>query len=249
MAGKPGKIRSGIGGWTFEPWRGVFYPEGLAHKRELEFASRAMPTIEINGTFYSTFKPDSWRKWRDETPDDFVFSVKASRYSTNRKILAEAGPSVERFMAQGMTELGAKLGPINWQFAATKKFDADDFEGFLALLPKSLDGMTLRHALEVRHDSFAVPEFAALARKYNCAIVYATGKGVPTIDERTSGFSYARIMSSRDELADGFEPKEFKGFAKQAQAWAKKGDVFVYFISGAKVRDPAAAQAFVKHLK
>ena len=248
MAAKAGKIRCGIGGWTFEPWRGVFYPEKWPHKRELEFASRALPTIEINGTFYSTFKPDSWRKWRDETPDDFVFSVKASRYATNRKVLGEAGPSVERFLAQGMTELGPKLGPINWQFAATKKFDPEDFEGFLALLPNTLDGIPLRHALEVRHDSFATPVFHKLAKKYKCAVVYATGKGVPTIDEATSTFSYARIMTSRDDLEEGFEPKDLKAIAKRAQTWAKSGDAFVYFISGAKVRDPAAAQALVKHL-
>ena len=127
----PGRLRIGIGGWTFEPWRGVFYPENLAQKRELEFASRALTSIEINGTYYSTFKPDSWRKWRDETPDDFVFSVKASRYCTNRKVLAEAGPSIERFISQGLTELGPKLGPINWQFMATKKFDKQDFAAFL----------------------------------------------------------------------------------------------------------------------
>ena len=136
----PGAVRVGIGGWTFEPWRGVFYPEDLPQKRELEFASRTVTSIEINGTYYSTFKPDSWRKWHDETPDDFVFAVKASRYCTNRKILAESGPSIERFVAQGLTELGKKLGPINWQFMATKKFEPDDFGAFLALLPKKLDG-------------------------------------------------------------------------------------------------------------
>ena len=113
MVSKSGSIRVGVGGWTFEPWRGVFYPKSLPHKRELEFASRAVSSIEINGTFYSTFKPDSWRKWRDETPDDFVFSVKASRYCTNRKMLASAGPAVEKFLDQGLVELGGKLGPIN----------------------------------------------------------------------------------------------------------------------------------------
>ena len=249
MAIKPARIRVGIGGWTFEPWRGPFYPEGLPHKRELEFASRALSSIEINGTFYSTFKPVSWRKWRDETPDDFVFSVKASRYCTNRKILATAGPGIEKFFAQGLAELGGKLGPVNWQFAATKKFDAEDFEAFLALLPKKVGGITLRHALEVRHDSFAVPEFVKLARKYKAAIVYATGKDVPTIDEATAGFRYARIMTSRDDVEQGFEPRQLKGFAKQAKAWAEDGDTFVYFISGAKVRDPAAAQALMRLLK
>ena len=249
MPSKAGQIRTGIGGWTFEPWRGVFYPEGLAHKRELEFASRALPSIEINGTFYSTFKPDSWRKWHDETPDDFVFSVKASRYCTNRKQLAEAGPSVERFMAQGLTQLGSKLGPINWQFAATKKFDAEDFDAFLSLLPRQQDGVRLRHAIEVRHESFAVPEFTEMAKRHGCAVVYAIGKGVPTIDEATSDFTYARIMTTEDELETGLKPAEFKKLATHAKLWSKRGDVFVYFISGAKVRDPAAAQALQALLK
>ena len=141
-----GAIRIGIGGWTFEPWRGVFYPEGLTHKRELEFASRALTSIEINGTYYSTFKPDSWRKWRDETPDDFVFAVKGSRFCTNRRVLADAAESVAKFMGQGLSQLGAKLGPINWQFMATKKFDGQDFGAFLALLPREKDGIALRHA-------------------------------------------------------------------------------------------------------
>ena len=143
-----GAIRIGIGGWTFEPWRGVFYPDGLSQKRELEFASRALTSIEINGTYYSTFKPDSWRKWRDETPDGFVFSVKASRFCTNRKILVEGRESIDRFLDQGLTELGDKLGPINWQFMATKKFEPKDFGAFLALLPKEKDGVKLRHAVE-----------------------------------------------------------------------------------------------------
>ncbi len=249
MGSKAGSIRTGIGGWTFEPWRGVFYPGGLPQKRELEFASRALSSIEINGTFYSTFKPDSWRKWHDETPDDFVFSVKASRYCTNRKILAEAGPSIERFLAQGLTQLGRKLGPINWQFAATKKFDAADFEAFLTLLPPELDGMKLRHAIEIRHESFATPAFYALAKRHACAVVYAIGKGVPTIDEPTSDFTYARFMTTEDDLEAGLKPAEFKKIAAQAKAWTKRGDVFVYFISGAKVRDPAAAQALLALVK
>ena len=153
-----GSIRVGVGGWTYEPWRGVFYPDKLSQKKELEFASRALTSIEINGTYYSTFKPDSWMKWRDETPEGFVFSVKASRYCTNRKVLSE---------------LGDKLGPINWQFMGTKKFDPVDFEGFLKLLPKEKDGLRLRHALEVRNASFDTPQVYDLAAKYGVAIVYA----------------------------------------------------------------------------
>ena len=244
----PGRLRIGIGGWTFEPWRGVFYPENLAQKRELEFASRALTSIEINGTYYSTFKPDSWRKWRDETPDDFVFSVKASRYCTNRKVLAEAGPSIERFISQGLTELGPKLGPINWQFMATKKFDKQDFAAFLKLLPKSADGIALRHAIEVRNDSFATTEFYDLARAHNVAIVYAKDDEFPEIDQPTAGFTYARLMLAQEELKTGVTDQELNSFASQARAWSKRGDVFVYFIAGAKVRNPAAAQALIKKL-
>ena len=167
-----GTIRVGIGGWTYEPWRGVFYPEGLTQKRELEYASRALTSIEINGTYYATFKPDSWMKWRDETPDGFVFSVKASRYCTNRKVLSEMGESMERFLGQGLSALDDKLGPINWQFMGTKKFDPVDFEGFLGLLPKEQDGVPLRHALEVRNPTFDTPQFYDLAAKYGAAIVY-----------------------------------------------------------------------------
>jgi uncharacterized protein YecE (DUF72 family) len=243
-----GTIRVGIGGWTFEPWRGVFYPEGLAHKRELGFASRALSSIEINGTYYSTFKPDSWRKWHAETPDGFVFSVKASRYCTNRKILASAGDAIDRFIGQGLTQLGDKLGPINWQFMATKKFEREDFGSFLALLPKKRDGVALRHAVEVRHPSFATDAFYKLARKHGVAIVYAKDEDFPEIDQTTAGFTYARLMSSRESLDLGVTGRELNAYVKQARAWAKKGDVFAYFIAGAKLRNPAAAQALIKKL-
>ncbi|MND72733.1 hypothetical protein D3C80_642920 [compost metagenome] len=247
-----GAIRVGVGGWTFEPWRGVFYPDGLTQKRELEFASRALTSIEINGTYYSTFKTDSWMKWRDETPEDFVFAVKASRYCTNRKVLSEGGESFDRFLSQGLTLLGDKLGPINWQFMGTKKFDAEDFEGFLKLLPREKDGVRLRHALEVRNPTFACPEFYDLARKYGAAIVYAVDDEEPTwpqIDEPTADFSYARLMSSREDEATGMTSDELEAVATQARRWAERGDVFAYFISGAKVRNPAAAQALIEKLK
>ena len=242
------QIRIGVGGWTFEPWRGVFYPDDLTHKRELEFASRALTSIEINGTYYSTFKPDSWKKWHDETPDDFVFSVKASRYCTNRRVLAEAGPGIERFVGQGLAELGTKLGPVNWQFATTKKFDAEDFGAFLDLLPKEADGLPLRHALEVRNATFACEEFYDLARKHEAAIVYAAGDEFPEIDEATAGFTYARLMSTEEDLDDGITPAQLKSDAKRVKSWAKRGDVFVYYIAGAKVRNPAAAMALIKEL-
>jgi uncharacterized protein YecE (DUF72 family) len=241
-------IRIGIGGWTYEPWRGTFYPEGLAQKRELEYASRALTSIEINGTYYSTFKPASWRKWRDETPDDFVFAVKASRYVTNRKVLAGAGESVARFLGQGLTELGPKLGPINWQFLATKRFDADDFGAFLKLLPKEQDGVRLRHAIEVRSPTFATPTFADLARAHGVAIVFATGEDVPEIDEPTADFTYARLMTTRADERLGMEDAEITANAERLKTWAERGDVYAYVIAGAKERNPAAAMALMEAL-
>ncbi len=214
--------------------------------------SAAMSSIEINGTYYSAFKPDSWMKWRDETPDNFVFSVKASRYCTNRKVLSEGGESFDKFLSQGLTLLGDKLGPINWQFMGTKKFDPVDFEGFLKLLPKEKDGVRLRHALEVRNPTFACEEFYDLARKYVAAIVYAVDDEEPTwpqIDEHTADFTYARLMSSREDELTGMTNAELDAIATKTREWAKNGDVFAYFISGAKVRNPAAAMALIEKVK
>lgn len=246
-----GKARVGVGGWTYEPWRGVFYPEGLTQKRELEHASRALTSIEINGSYYSTFKPDSWMRWRDETPAGFVFAVKASRYCTNRRVLSEGGESFERFLSQGLTALGDKLGPINWQFMATKKFDPEDFEGFLKLLPPEKDGVRLRHALEVRHASFDTPQFYDLAARYGCAIVYAEDDEAPEwprIDQPCADFTYARLMSSREDEPNGLTEAELDSVAARVRGWAERGEVFAYFISGAKVRNPAAAQALIEKL-
>lgn len=243
-----GRIFVGIGGWTYEPWRGLFYPQGLTHKRELEYASRKLTSIEINGTFYSTFKPESWRKWRDETPEGFVFSVKGSRYVTNRKELATATESVARYVGQGLAELGVRLGPVNWQLAETKKFDPDDIEAFFKLLPREVEGLPLRHALEVRHPSFEDPRFYELARRHQVAITYAHSDKFPEIEEPTAGFTYARLMGCREELPTGYEPAELDRWAERAKGWAERGDVFVYFISGAKLRAPAAAMALIERL-
>ena len=244
-----GTIYVGIGGWTYEPWRGVFYPQGLAHKRELEFASRQLSSIEINGTYYSTFKSTSWANWRDTTPDGFVFSVKASRYCTNRKELAAAGESITQFIGQGLGELRGRLGPINWQFMATKKFDADDVDAFFKLLPREVDGVALRHVLEVRHPSFKDARFYALARRHKVAIVFADDDEFPGIDEATSDFTYARLMRAQEDVATGYPAAQLDRWATQAKKWAKRGDVFVYFISGAKVRAPAAALALIERVK
>jgi uncharacterized protein YecE (DUF72 family) len=244
-----GKPYIGIGGWTYEPWRGVFYPSGLPHKRELEYASRALTSIEINGTYYSTFKPATWAKWRDETPDGFKFSVKASRYCTNRRDLSGAGESIGRFIGQGLSELGDRLGPINWQFMGTKRFAADDFEGFLKLLPREVGGRPLRHALEVRNASFKTAQFYDLARRHGVAVVFADDDDFPAIDEATADFSYARLMRTKDEVATGYAAAELDRWAKCTRDWAKRGDAFVYFISGAKHRAPAAAQALIARVR
>src|SRR5687767_10932989 len=206
-------IRVGIGGWTYEPWRGAFYPAGLPHARELEYASRQVTSIEINGTFYGTQKPESFRRWAAETPDDFVFSLKGPRYAVNRRKLAEAGESIERFVTSGIAELGSKLGPLLWQFAATKKFDEDDFAAFLALLPKQLDGRALRHVVEVRHESFQTPEFVALLRRFAIPVVLADSDDYPAIADVAGDFVYARLQRSRANEPTGYPAAELDRWA------------------------------------
>jgi len=261
-----GVIRVGIGGWTFAPWRGVFYPDRLPQKRELEYAGQHLTSIEINGTYYGSQKPASFIKWRDETPEDFVFSLKAPRFATNRRVLAEAGESIDRFFASGVTELGDKLGPVNWQFATTKAFDREDFEAFLALLPKTVDGRAIRHVVEVRHASFQVPEFVDLVRRYGVAGVVAADSEFPLIADVTAPFVYVRAMGTREDAAAGYSPKALDAWAERAKAWASGGapddletiagpakaagprDVFLYFISGHKPANPAAAMALIERL-
>jgi len=210
-----GQIRIGVGGWNFPPWRGVFYPEKLPQKRELEFASRRLTSIEINGTYYSAFKPAHFAKWRDETPDGFVFSLKASRFCTNRRQLAGAGESIARFVGQGIVELRDRLGPINWQFAVTKKFDPEDFESFLKLLPREIGQWPLRHALELRHESFKCRQMYDLARRYGCAIVFADSSDYPEIENRTADFAYARLMRSEEKIATGYSSASLDDWARE----------------------------------
>jgi uncharacterized protein YecE (DUF72 family) len=265
-AGQP-TIRVGIGGWTYEPWRGSFYPADLPHAKELAHASRHLTAIEVNGTYYSSQKPATFAKWRDETPDGFVFALKASRFATNRRVLAEAGESVARFVGSGIAELGAKLGPIVWQFAPTKRFDPPDFEAFLKLLPASVGGLRLRHVLDVRHDSFATPEYLALARRHGCATVFTDSDDYPSFANPTGAFIYARLMRSSAGFDAGFEPQVLDGYARCAEAWRSGAepqglprvappqapgaarDVFMFFISGAKERAPAAAMALIERLR
>ena len=240
-----GRIRVGIGGWTFEPWRGTFYPEGLRQKDELAYAGRHLTAIEINATYYSTQKPATFANWAKAVPDGFQFAIKASRFCTNRRVLAEAQESVAKFVGQGIVELGDRLGPILWQFTPTKKFDPDDFSAFLKLLPASVDGLPLRHALEVRHDSFDDPAFLAMARDAGAAVVFADHAEYPALKGHDVGFSYARLMRTREEEPTGYTAKEISVWAEVARKQAEWGDAFLFFISGAKVRAPAAAQAMI----
>ena len=243
-------VRVGIGGWVFPPWRGVLYPKGLPQAKELSHASRQVTAIEINGTFYGSQKPDSFRRWHDDTPDDFVFSVKGPRFATHRKELGSAGPSIERFLASGVLELRDKLGPILWQFAPFLRFDRDGFEAFLALLPHAAEGRALRHVVEVRHQSFADPAFPQLLRRHRIAVALVDDDKYPALEHVTTDFVYARLRrSSLDEPA-GYASEALDGWAARARDWRAQGlDAFVYFIDGAKIRAPAAAQALLSRLK
>ena len=261
---RQGTVRVGIGGWTFEPWEGTFYPEKLKAKDELSYASRQLRTIEVNGTYYSTQKRETFAKWASEVPDGFVFTLKASRYSTNKKVLADAGESVTRFLESGVAELGDHLGPILWQFMATKKFDPADFEAFLKLLPKSQEGVPLRHAVEVRHESFGVPEFATLLRKHGIGLVIADHAEYPMFADVTADFTYLRLQTGSDDEPHCYDARRMREWHDRIGALAKGDglkdlpmadpehalekqprDVFAYFITEGKVNAPAGA----KHLQ
>lgn len=254
-------IRIGVGGWTYEPWRGRFFPEGLPQKRELAYMAERLTSIEVNGTYYRSQSPATFAKWRDETPEGFVFALKGPRFTTARRVLAEAGESVGRFIGSGIVELGDKLGPINWQMPPTKAFEPEDFAAFLALLPPEAAGLRLRHAVELRHPSFACAEAVDLARRHGAAIVAAGDGDYPEIADATADFVYARIMGTTEE-AEGYAPAALDAWAERARAWAsgetpqglaihgppaerRPRDVFLYVISGHKASNPAAAQALI----
>lgn len=258
---KTGTILTGIGGWTFEPWEGKFYPDKLVKRRQLEHASRHLTAIEVNGTYYGSQKPETFAKWASEVPEGFIFSLKASRYVTNRKVLAEASDSMTKFLTQGLTELGDHLGPILWQFAPTKKFEPDDFGAFLALLPEKQDGLTLQHVVEVRHPSFQVPEFIELLSKHKVAVVCADHHDYPMLPDVTADFVYCRLQKGEDDIETCYPEQDVKAWAKRLQTYAvgsapddlqliaadlqpekKPRDVFAFFISGGKVNAPEGAQ-------
>lgn len=262
-----GHIYIGIGGWTYEPWRGVFYPKGLPHAQELRYAAERLTSIEINGTFYRTQKPAVFRKWASEVPDGFVFSLKGPRYATNRSVLAEAGDSINRFIDSGVSELGDKLGPLLWQFAPTKKFDAADFGAFLALLPREADGRALRHVVEVRHPSFCTPAFIALLRQFAMPVVFAEHATYPAIADVTGDFVYARLQKGDDAIETAYPPKQLEAWVGRFKTWSAGGvpddlprvdaapasqqprDVFAYVIHEGKLRAPAGAMALIERVK
>jgi uncharacterized protein YecE (DUF72 family) len=266
MTKKAGKIHLGIGGWTFAPWRGVFYPEKLPQAKELSYAASHLTSIEINGTYYGSQKPASYRKWASEVPDGFVFSLKGPRFATNRRVLAEAGDSIKRFYDSGVLELGDHLGPVLWQFAPTKKYDEADFGAFLELLPRELDGRALRHVVEVRHDSFCAPDFVALLRRFEIPVVFSEHATYPAIADITGDFVYARLQKGSDDIKTGYPPKALDAWAKRLETWAGGGepddlprvgsavrkkqprDVFAYVIHEGKVRAPAAAMGLIERV-
>ncbi|HEX2596442.1 MAG TPA: DUF72 domain-containing protein [Luteimonas sp.] len=259
-------IRVGIGGWTYAPWRDNFYPKGLVQRRELEYASRHVNTIEVNGTWYGAQKPATYAKWRDETPDGFVFSAKAPMRITMARTLAGTGAQVDAFLGDIVT-LGDKLGPIVWQFDPERKLARDDFAAFLELLPHEVDGRRIRHVLDVRVHAFFDADYLALARTHGMATVFTDSPEHPSHADTTGDFVYARLMRTRSDVATGYPPAELKQWAARARTWAKGGqpadlprlepgrqppqrarDVFVYFISSAKERNPAAAMALLRAL-
>ena len=286
-----GRVRIGISGWRYAPWRGVFYPEGLAQRRELEYASRCFHSIEINGTFYSLQRPESFRLWRDETPDEFVFAVKGSRFLTHLKRLKDVETPLASFFAQGLLALGPKLGPILWQLPPNFRFDAQRLRGFFELLPtdttqaeklarrrevtlmkgrsvlKAKGEHALRHALEVRHESFLVPECTALLREFNIALVVAdTARKFPFVGDVTADFVYIRLHGDEELYASGYGDEALDTWARRIRTWRTGGvpndvpriertrparrprDVYCYFDNDAKVRAPFDARGLMKRL-
>jgi uncharacterized protein YecE (DUF72 family) len=285
-----GKVRIGLSGWTYKGWRGVFYPPKLPQRRELEYAAGRFNSIEINGTFYGLQKPDAFARWRDETPGDFVFAVKGSRFITHMLKLKDPRQALSNFLASGLLRLGPKLGPILWQFPPQLRFDADRFETFLALLPKDteaaaalarrhdarLEGRAwaaaeacqpLRHAFEIRHDSFRDQAFLDLLRRHGAALVCADTVDWPLLTDLTSDFVYCRLHGSQELYVSGYDAEDLDLWARRVRAWAAgqdppdnhhagaagqslRGgrDVYVYFDNDAKVRAPVDAAGLIERL-
>ena len=244
-----GQIRIGIGGWTYPPWRGVFYPDKLPQPKELEYATRSMTAIEINATFYGRQKPKSWENWEKVAPEGFQFAIKGSRYCVSRSKLAESAESISNFFGQGFEALGPKLGPVLWQFARFKRFDRDDIAAFIDLLPEKHGGIAIRHAIEPRHESFRDDKFFDLCRARNIAVVFEDSDEYPLIEADTADFAYARLQRMSEHVESGYDDTALDGFANRARDWLSRGDAYIFMINGAKVRAPAAALALQERLR
>jgi uncharacterized protein YecE (DUF72 family) len=238
------RVRIGIGGWTYPPWRGTFYPDKLPQAKELEYASRQLGVIEINATFYGRQKPKSWETWEKVAPEAFQFAIKGSRFCVMRSRLSEGVEGIGNFFAQGFSALGPKLGPILWQLAPRRRFDRDDIAGFIDLLPRELDGISLRHAIEPRHESFRDEHFFELCRARNIAVVLEDSDDYPTIEADTADFAYARLQRMREEVPTGYDEQALDSFVERTRRWQRDGrDAYIFMINGAKIRAPAAALA------
>ena len=267
-----GEVRIGTSGWVYPPWRGAFYPKGLTQKKELSYLSSQLNSVEINGSFYSLQRPSSYQKWATETPDDFVFAVKGSRFITHMKRLQDTDTVLPNFLASGVLALGPKLGPILWQLPPTFRYDATLLANFFEHLPRStaeaaevakhhdervdpahttIDAdRPLRHALEIRHDSFAVPEFTRLLRDHDIALVIADAAGkFPMIEEVTSGLVYVRLHGHDELYVSGYTDEGLDMWANKIRKWRKKHDVHVYFDNDAKVAAPRDAMELQRRLK
>jgi uncharacterized protein YecE (DUF72 family) len=260
-----GPIRVGVGGWDYDPWRETFYPLKLPKAKQLGHMAARLTAVEINATYYKLQKPELFERWAKATPEGFRFAIKGSRFCSNRKVLGEAGEAVERFFGQGLAELGDRLGPILWQFMATKTFEPDDFRAFLALLPRKAAGVPLRHVVEPRHESFRDPAFVAMAREAGVGIAFADSDDFPCIADLSGDLVYARLQRSREDVATGYLPGEIDRWADVSRAWARgespegfcyaakaprpgAKETYVFFIAGAKARNPAAAEALIGSL-
>jgi uncharacterized protein YecE (DUF72 family) len=261
------RVRIGISGWRYPPWRGVFYPQGLRQTQELAFASRAFPTIELNGSFYSLQRPQSYRDWYAAVPDDFVFAVKGGRYITHMKRLRDVKPALANFFASGLLCLGPKLGPILWQLPPHFRFDAEVLRAFFELLPRTTHAVArlarqhdhrlvgrsqvdalgedrpIRHALEVRHPSFDDPRYIELLREHGIASCVADSAGLyPVIEQTTADFVYVRLHGAKELYVSGYSDDELRQWAERIRVWQTKRDVFVYFDNDVKVRAPFDAR-------